>query len=661
MLPKKSSQFLRQNSFDEKEIKKNYASITLSHEESSSKFSSPRIKSSRLLYKKRRRLSNSSFRANNANNSSKNCVKFSEDTKNIKCDIINLHQIRGQNDISNGGVLLSPKSPKRKISDIVEQYKMHPFRKINLQIIQEEIKQKICEMHQKSILFDEEKKNYNLSTISSPNVGTKKIRKSMVETFGLEEGHYKKDNKLSSIVNTIKFVNLSSSNIEENEDNKKNTNVNDDLPFSTIISLNPIQSPRKKNNLKKTTIINKKFNTTIEIKNRNLEKKKNIYDSMEDNESEEEYEQDGKLSPTSNFILIFDSFILFFFFYESFLFPITIAKIKCYCKNLDNNSFDNFNEYIYYFIDFLFLLDCIISFFRGYYSTSYVLIQNQLLIIKNYLQTDFILDFIEAIPFYSLSKYLCFFKRKETICYQYSMPIIYIVLNLLSLLKMLKIIKINRPKKNMSLDYIYGLVSDNYDAERFIQSFIEVLIFFAIFNIFICVNMFIEKYSDIIARDETLFYSYINSFYFLMTTLTTVGYGDQVSQTIPARLFHIIFLTLGSVAYSYIISSIGNFFQNDSHAKIQLNDDLSLLENLRVHYPNLKYKLYTNIQKFLQKKSNRLKKYDDNVLVSTLPYTLKHSILFTMYKTVVENFNFFKNNHNSAFILQVLTNFIPGI
>ena len=73
------------------------------------------------------------------------------------------------------------------------------------------------------------------------------------------------------------------------------------------------------------------------------------------------------------------------------------------------------------------------------------------------------------------------------------------------------------------------------------------------------------------------------------------------------------------------------------------------------------FKLYKNINKYLESRTNSQEKYDVNSLIDTLPFTLKNTILFTMYKSVIKNFKFFKKNDNSEFIAQVLTNFITVI
>jgi len=86
-----------------------------------------------------------------------------------------------------------------------------------------------------------------------------------------------------------------------------------------------------------------------------------------------------------------------------------------------------------------------------------------------------------------------------------------------------------------------------------------------------------------------------------------------------------------------------------------------MLENIRRNYPNISFKLYNKIYKYLESKSSSLEKYDVNSLIEALPFTMKNNILFTMYKTSITNFKFFKNNNNSVFIAEVLNNFIPSV
>ena len=313
------------------------------------------------------------------------------------------------------------------------------------------------------------------------------------------------------------------------------------------------------------------------------------------------------------------------------------------------------------------ILDLIFSLFRGYYDYSYKLIKSNKLILKNYFKYDFIFDLLSAVPIFSLIKYICLKTDFNEKCFKYDMSNRYLLLKLCSLLKAAKVKKILGHKKNQALDRIIESLSDNYTLERAFVVFLHIIKYIGIFHFFVCIHIFIgnNSYSNWIiltqSGDESFFSIYIQSLYFIITTLTTVGYGDIVCKSLLERIFQIIILAIGSVFYPYVVSLIGNFIRNDSNAKIKHHNDLAMLENIRRNYPNISFKLYNKIYKYLESKSSSLEKYDVNSLIEALPFTMKSNILFTMYKTSITNFKFFKNNNNSVFIAEVLNNFIPSV
>jgi voltage-gated potassium channel Kch len=51
-------------------------------------------------------------------------------------------------------------------------------------------------------------------------------------------------------------------------------------------------------------------------------------------------------------------------------------------------------------------------------------------------------------------------------------------------------------------------------------------------------------------------FSWINSFYFVVITLATIGYGDIVPKTDAGKLFTIFFIIFGLAIFSTLISNI---------------------------------------------------------------------------------------------------------
>ena len=191
--------------------------------------------------------------------------------------------------------------------------------------------------------------------------------------------------------------------------------------------------------------------------------------------------------------------------------------------------------------------------------------------------------------------------------------------------------------------------------------------YIGIFHFFVCIHIFIgnHSYSNWLilteSQNESYLSLYISSLYFIITTLTTVGYGDIVCQSLFERVFQIILLAIGSVFYPYVVSTIGNFIQNKSNTKIKQQNNLDMLENIRMAHPDIPFKLYNKIYKYIESNGTSLEKDDSNLLIESLPFALKNNILFTMYKSAITNFKFFNKNNNSVFIAEVLNNFIPSV
>ena len=549
------------------------------------------------------------------------------------------------------------------IDEQIEKYQHNSHLRINLKIVGEGIKQKLFEMNE-----NENENEVDEKKISSP-VCTKKFSKSIMKKF---------DFKISGNINNLITTNNNEGNnikyraktksflIPNNNLSKKisdlenNTETKNNL-CNNLIKLNicenensiKIKNNKKKDNLKNNE--NKKLN-----KYRKINRKKNLYDSFDDNESDEEgYER--VINPETKFILFFDLVIFISYLYSFLIITINLANAECLCNIKDKI---NYNDFLLYMIDILYIFDLLISFFRSYYNFELKLINKNCLIILNYVKGDFFLDFLEAIPFFTINKYICFNNKSLYYCYNYEITSVFFILKMSNTLKILKIVKILGTKKNQALDMFLELISNFYNIERIFLLIIEISIYLGIIHFFVCFHIFIGKhsYSNWLLltkiEDKSFFNIYICSLYFSTTTITTVGYGDITCSSFEERIFHIILLAIGCIFYSYIISSISNFIKNDSNAIIKYNNELIILENIRIANPNISFKLYKNILKYLEKKTKCQEKIDMNSLLETLPFTLKNNIIFTIYKYEIKHFKFFKKNENSEFISQALSNFI---
>ena len=419
----------------------------------------------------------------------------------------------------------------------------------------------------------------------------------------------------------------------------------------------------KKKKQKKLKEISNKKTTFIEKNFRVLKKKLIICDSMNESETDDEYDyEEIYISPESNFIFVFDLTILIGTLYTIFMISLKLAMSRCFCELCE---FPFYFTILNYFFDAIFELDLIIHFFRAYYDYEYKIVKATKKIFINYLSTDFFFDLIEAIPFFIIIKYICKNNYEFQQCPSYETTDFYIFLELCSLFKAFKIFKINSDKKNRALDLLYEYISENYYLEQSINFLIFIFECLLFLHTFICFHIFFghQKYPNWInfknIENNSFFDVYITSFYFIITTMTTVGYGDIVCVSYCERIFHIILLAIGSIAYSYIISKIGNQIKDENHIQIKLNKNKTILEEIRVTYPLMPFKLYSQIYKYLLSFSQKEVKFELNFLLNSLPDKIKSEVLFSVYKKYINNFKIFKGIQNSNFIFKVVSSFIP--
>ena len=362
------------------------------------------------------------------------------------------------------------------------------------------------------------------------------------------------------------------------------------------------------------------------------------------------------LDPNSKFIFIIDLLLIVSTLYSFIFIPLQIAK------NKNIREKESSIKGIIFFVDLIFIFDFIISLFKGYYDYEMIIIRNNKKILLHYLKTFFIFDLLEAIPLFTIIRLVM--KSRDKIDLYYSDIKIGIII-ILFFIKPLKAFKIIKKKHNKALEDFYSCLSENFYLEKLVKFLIYLLIIFLFIHLFICLHIYFALKSfpnwlvKINVMNESFLANYITSLYFMMTTMTTVGYGDIVCISPIERIYHIILLVIGTLLYTFVVSKIGNYLREQSHEQSRLNRDMNILETIRITYPTMTYKLYYKIKRHLLSIFNKRKKTGISILINGVPETIKKDLLFKIYSNVINRFTIFKNVNNSNFILQILTSFIP--
>ena len=446
----------------------------------------------------------------------------------------------------------------------------------------------------------------------------------------------------NDISEVIKNLPTKKYGIDENN-NKNNLNLNESNKINKI-DLNTSNESKSEESNGNINIHQKKY--------RKLFLNGKVYDSLDDEELGDEEVDNFFLDPHSFTVYFIDSIIFVCSFIELFYLPFFLGYKKSFCR--EHLSFESL---LFYSIDFLYIIDLITGFFRAYYNFEEFLIRNNIDIIINYLKGWFIYDFFEAIPFYTIFNFNEKQCNKNIIHYLDNVDMYNAYYSLL-IVKILKIFKTFNHNKTM--DKINDFLNNNDFFSNWNGVFFTLLVLLSLIHFFSCFLIYFGKIiypgwitvNDI--QNNSFSDIYVTAIYYLMTTLTTVGYGDISISTTYERIYQIILLLVGTCAYSWILTFISNYIKKMNEQYIDFENKVKILGEIRISYPLLKNELYEKIIRYLKYNKSE-NKYNVDYILDSLPLSLKNNVIIDMYKPIIKNFQFFKSFQNSDFFVKIVT------
>jgi hypothetical protein len=320
-----------------------------------------------------------------------------------------------------------------------------------------------------------------------------------------------------------------------------------------------------------------------------------IYDSLDDEELiEDAVVEHFYFKPNSFVIIIIDSLVLIFTFWSMIYKPLYLVLNNCDIQNtITSISFDNISNL---FIDILFICDLIVNFFKAYYNFEEMLVTKSNLIFLHYIKGYFIVDLISAIPYYSIIKFIALNRYIKyginpqcSKFYNHEITDSFQIVEILKLIKMMKCISRN----NIVTNYLLNELNTFTFFDNWSYLIFNICIFFLLLHLTACIHIFISctSYPNWIIRNNLNFSSfsaiYLTSIYFLITTVTSVGYGDIIGNTFTEFCFQIFILLVGIISYSWLISSLSNYVKENNKQSELFDKKLEILNEIKLEHPNL--------------------------------------------------------------------------
>jgi len=152
---------------------------------------------------------------------------------------------------------------------------------------------------------------------------------------------------------------------------------------------------------------------------------------------------------------------------------------------------------------------------------------------------------------------------------------------------------------------------------------------------------------------------YIRAFYWTITTLTTIGYGDITPQGAFQTVFVIFIELLGAGMYGMIIGNIANLIANIDVAKSQYKDKLDKI-NAFLNYRNIPHPLQRKINDYYSYLWESRRGYDESAVLQDLPIALKTTVALQINRGIIEKVPLFQTASEDL-IREIVLNLNPVV
>ena len=224
--------------------------------------------------------------------------------------------------------------------------------------------------------------------------------------------------------------------------------------------------------------------------------------------------------------------------------------------------------FIGYLIDFLFLVDILVILNSAYYDDNFKIVEDRNQIAKKYLTSWFIVDLISIIPFElifmigNLTDYL-----KVT-----RVARIYKIIKMTRLLRLIKILR----ERTKLFKYINEIFKIGMNFERLV---FFTIIFYIMVHTFTCLWIVLAQISEDLQipswYDSYNTYNeantYLVSFYWVITTITTVGFGEITGENLMEKASSMTTMFFGACCFSFATGSLASLINNYDKENAKLN------------------------------------------------------------------------------------------
>lgn len=140
-------------------------------------------------------------------------------------------------------------------------------------------------------------------------------------------------------------------------------------------------------------------------------------------------------------------------------------------------------------------------------------------------------------------------------------------------------------------------------------------------------------------QDKSDFTIYVYCFYFAMTVITTVGYGDMPINTSYEKILAVFIIIVGVITFSFAIGSLMSVLENLDSSEAKLKQKHFELNSIQKKY-KIPSELYYRIFKSLKFKIEQ--EMEAERFMKTLPVHLRSELDLEINREIISRIPYFK-------------------
>ncbi|KAK3265393.1 hypothetical protein CYMTET_25921 [Cymbomonas tetramitiformis] len=336
------------------------------------------------------------------------------------------------------------------------------------------------------------------------------------------------------------------------------------------------------------------------------------------------------ISPDNGFKKYWDMLISLLVLYNGMKIPFDIGFGKSE-QYVEPNALKIFD----WSVDGLFLFDIFLTFRTGFHDKEGLPVLDPSRIRTRYLASTFLIDFVATFPFEILLKLLSTVKIATIVLQLFKVPR---MLRLQRLLKKTNTITAANVLRICKLLLFFVLLAHWVACCWYLLGSTEGDDSWLVAYRLICSEADKKFGCQNVSVEE----QYVAAFYWALTTMTTVGYGDISPQTSRERICTIFVYVVGAVVYSSIFANVSmlleKFDASGQRYRVKINAVNEMLRFYEVP-SELADRVKGNVEYYWSLSGG----FDLHVVLDSLPLALRIDVCMSMYEKVVRKVPMFQS------------------